>query len=243
MELSRLMKLKSSLIILIGVLIASYPIVNNLYSEYKQKELLNSIVQAKKVYQDSINNLENEQSLVNNELSDLSEAEMNSYLYLDETFIQLNDNENTLTDEDNNSDVSKKESIVTLGTIKIDKIDANLPIMEGTTSHILKIGAGKLTGTTDIGKIGNTAISAHRSHAYGRNFNRLNEVEVGDLVTISTLDTDYTYEVFNIQVVEPDDVSLLEKSKTESILTLITCHPLYTASHRLIVQAKHIDSE
>jgi len=129
-----------------------------------------------------------------------------------------------------------------LGVIKIDKIDCTLPILDGTTPEILKIGAGKLTGTTDIGEIGNTAISAHRSHTYGRNFNRLNEVEEGDIVVISTSDADYTYEVFNIQVVEPSDVSLLKKSKTESILTLITCHPLYIASHRLIVQARLIST-
>lgn len=238
-----IMKLKSIILIIIGALIVGYPIINNIYTEYRQKELLNSLEEAKKAYQSSISDLEYNQNLEN---SNISEAVMDSYLYLNETFTSLNDdntNEPNEADMNNNNNGNKKENIAILGTIKIDKINLNLPIMDGTSSEILKLGAGKLEGTTDFGKIGNTAISAHRSHAYGRNFNRLNEVEVGDLVTISTLDTDYTYEVFNIQIVEPDDVSLLKKSETESILTLITCHPLYTASHRLIVQAKHIVSE
>ena len=57
------------------------------------------------------------------------------------------------------------------------------------------------------------------------------------------MDAVYNYEVFNIFIVEPSDVSVLKKSKTESILTLITCHPLYTATHRLIVQAKLLPEE
>ena len=115
--------------------------------------------------------------------------------------------------------------------------------MEGTTSSVLKVGVGKLIGTSDFGEVGNTALSAHRSHSYGQNFNRLNEIQEGDLITITTMDAVYNYEVYNILVVKPSDVSVLKKSKTESILTLITCHPLYTATDRLIVQAKLLPKE
>jgi len=229
------MKLKSILLIAAGILIASYPIAKNIYTGYMQRKVLKEWEEERRAVQYQFN-----QSGA--DTSEASEDAINSYLFLDEAFSDLNNDETTESIEDDNKGNKNTKSFVTLGVIKIDKIDLVLPVMDGATPEILKIGAGKLTGTTDIGEIGNTAISAHRSHAYGRNFNRLNEVELGDIVVISTLDADFTYEVFNIQVVEPDDVSVLKKSETESILTLITCHPLYIASHRLIVQAKLIST-
>lgn len=233
------MKIKSVLSVLLiiaGILIAGYPAIKDAYTGYMQKKILEEWEKEKKKVQQTHTTNSNSNSVT-------SEDVLNSYFSLDETFSQLNETETT---EENTENVDKNEestkSFVTLGVLKIEKINLVLPVMDGATPEILKLGAGKLTGTTGIGSIGNTAIAAHRSHKYGRNFNRLDEVEEGDTVIISTIDADYTYEVFNIQVVEPDDVSLLKKSKTESILTLITCHPLYKATHRLIVQARLVST-
>jgi len=228
-------KIISILLIIIGILIASYPIVKDIYTGYMQEKLLKEWEKERAAQKMDAHETE--------DVLEASEDAINSYLDLDEAFSDLNETEtaeSSATEE--NAEKNNSKSFVTLGVLKIDKINLVLPVMDGATPEILKVGAGKLTGTTDIGKIGNTAISAHRSHKYGRNFNRLDELEEGDIVVISTLDADYTYEVFNIQVVEPNDVSLLKKSKSESILTLITCHPLYIASHRLIVQARLVSA-
>jgi len=228
-------KIISILLIIIGILIASYPIVKDIYTGYMQEKLLKECEKERAAQKTDAHETE--------DVLEASEDAINSYLDLDEAFSDLNETEtaeSSATEE--NAEKNNSKSFVTLGVLKIDKINLVLPVMDGATPEILKVGAGKLTGTTDIGKIGNTAISAHRSHKYGRNFNRLDELEEGDIVVISTLDADYTYEVFNIQVVEPNDVSLLKKSKSESILTLITCHPLYIASHRLIVQARLVSA-
>lgn len=228
-------KIISILLIIIGILIASYPIVKDIYTGYMQEKLLKEWEKERAAQKTDAHETE--------DVLEASEDAINSYLDLDEAFSDLNETEtaeSSATEE--NAEKNNSKSFVTLGVLKIDKINLVLPVMDGATPEILKVGAGKLTGTTDIGKIGNTAISAHRSHKYGRNFNRLDELEEGDIVVISTLDADYTYEVFNIQVVEPNDVSLLKKSKSESILTLITCHPLYIASHRLIVQARLVSA-
>lgn len=222
------MRFKSVLLIIIGVLIAMYPVVKDIYTIYMQKKLLKEWEEETKTHRLS--------GVFAANTSETDEDAINSYLTLDEIFSHLNESETEDTMNEN------EKSHTVLGVIKIEKINLVLPVIDGATPEILKIGAGKLTGTTDIGQIGNTAISAHRSHAYGRNFNRLGELEEGDIVVISTADADYTYKVFNIQIVEPDDVSVLKKSKTESILTLITCHPLYKATHRLIVQARLVSA-
>lgn len=125
-----------------------------------------------------------------------------------------------------------------LGILEIAKIKVRLPILDGTSEDNLRIGAGKLEGTAPIGEIGNTVISAHRSHTYGWLFNRLNELEIGDEIKITTAENTYSYIVFDIKVVEPSDNSVLAQSDNDRLLTLTTCDPLYTASHRLIVQAR-----
>ena len=107
-----IMKLKSIILITIGALIVGYPIINNIYTEYRQKELLNSLEEAKKAYQSSISDLEYNQNLEN---SNISEAVMDSYLYLNETFTSLNDdntNEPTEADMNNNNNGNKKENIL-----------------------------------------------------------------------------------------------------------------------------------
>ena len=227
------MKIKSILVITAGILIAGYPIIQHTYTYYRQQALLREWEGQVKA----------QNNIIWNDTDDASEEAVESFLVLDDVFSQASGEEDEAPDElpQEKLDSVKKPQITTLGILDIEKINVHLPIVDGSTPDKLKVGAGKLNGTSSIGEIGNTAISAHRSHKYGLNFNRLDEVELDDSITITTRENVFTYEVFNIQIVEPDDTSVLKKSKTESILTLITCHPLYTASHRLIVQARLLE--
>ncbi|WMT39316.1 class D sortase [Paenibacillus sp. D2_2] len=127
-----------------------------------------------------------------------------------------------------------------LGMIEIAAIDVKLPILEGATKENMRSSAVHLSETASLGSPGNTAIAAHRARTTGRLFNRLDELKIGDKITIHTEDKAYQYEVYNILVVEPTDVSVLSSTGKESILTLITCTPLNKSTHRLIVQAKLI---
>ncbi|UVI28351.1 class D sortase [Paenibacillus spongiae] len=124
-----------------------------------------------------------------------------------------------------------------IGLIEIDKIDLKLPILEGASQANLRYAAAHMTETNPIGQTGNAAIAAHRARTKGRLFNRLNELEIGDKITIQTNDKQLTYNVNKISIVEPTDLSVLASSDKESIVTLITCEPLKNPTHRLIVQA------
>ncbi|MEK4062383.1 MULTISPECIES: class D sortase [Paenibacillus] len=126
------------------------------------------------------------------------------------------------------------------GIITIDKIDLKLPILEGATKANMKHAAAHMKETAPIGEIGNAAIAAHRSRTAGRLFNRLNEVKVGDTISVKTSDQEYKYEVYDISIVEPTDVSVLNGNKQDKILTLITCDPLVNPTHRLIIHAKAV---
>ncbi|MFZ7133403.1 MAG: sortase [Eubacteriales bacterium] len=125
-----------------------------------------------------------------------------------------------------------------IGSISIKKISIDIPIVEGTTQQDLKFGAGHLKGTATLGAKGNTALAGHRSYTLGKMFNRLNEVTSGDEIIIKTKKDTYKYVVYEKKVVEPTDFSVLKSQGDESLLTLITCEPIYIATHRLIVHAK-----
>ncbi|WLD91512.1 class D sortase [Alkalihalobacillus sp. AL-G] len=138
------------------------------------------------------------------------------------------------------SDDSKEQAPSTgelLGSIKIPEIDLEMPILEGATIENMKKAAGHLEGTAPLGEEGNAAIAAHRSYTYGKDFNRLDEIDVGDEISITTNVATYTYTVFNTMIVLPDDTSVLKSSPDKSIMTLITCEPIKDPTHRLIVQA------
>ncbi|MBH0164246.1 class D sortase [Fictibacillus sp. 7GRE50] len=151
-----------------------------------------------------------------------------SYQQLDDVFLK-NKPKNTVA--------SPKLQNGIIGKLQINKIDLTIPIMEGASQANLKVGAGHLIGTSPIGDTGNSAIAAHRSYTYGKQFNRLPEVKVGDTIQVVTKDKKLTYRIIDEMIVLPNDLSVLKKDSTQNVLTLITCHPMKNPTHRFIVKA------
>ena len=63
-------------------------------------------------------------------------------------------------------------------------------------------------------------------------------LENGDEIKIKVNDISYEYVVYDMFVVDPDEISVLEQQKDGSFLTLITCVPPGTYLKRLVVKAK-----
>lgn len=122
--------------------------------------------------------------------------------------------------------------------LTIDKIGLKLPVLEGATEENMKKAAVHMEETAPLGAAGNAAIAAHRARTKGRLFNRLNELEAGDTISLTMKDSSVTYSVYQVSRVLPTDVSVLLPIGSEKILTLITCDPIENATHRIIVQAK-----
>lgn len=123
------------------------------------------------------------------------------------------------------------------GTIHIDKIDLREPMVEGATQESLKAGSGIVVPERMPGEVGNFVLASHRSQSFGRHYNRLDELEVGDTIELESMDQTFTYTVESKFIVTPDDLSVLNQNESEKELTLITCEPIDTATHRLIVKA------
>jgi sortase A len=144
------------------------------------------------------------------------------------------DNQATATSPDGQP---KLQNISTLGIMVIPKINLNVAVAEGTNDETLKYAVGHFEGTALPGEKGNFSVAGHRSYTYNQYFNRLDELKKGDEIRIRTKKGEFTYEVDSTFVVEPTEVSVLDKSN-DATITLITCTPIRSATHRLIIKGK-----
>lgn len=98
------------------------------------------------------------------------------------------------------------------------------------------------------GEYGNVVIFGHstlpqlyNTKDYKTIFTYLPSLEKGDKIFVKVRDVQYEYEVYDMFVVNPDQVSVLEQKTDASYLSLITCVPPGTYWKRLVVRAKLTD--
>ena len=143
-----------------------------------------------------------------------------------------------------------------MGYINIPKIHVRLPICHGTDEPVLEKAVGHLEGTslpvgcqsfsqeegmvTDQTEGSHCALSGHRGLPSAKLFTDLDRLAEGDRFSITVLDETLTYEVDQIHVVEPADLSDLEIVPGEDYCTLITCTPYGVNTHRLLVRGHRI---
>jgi len=120
--------------------------------------------------------------------------------------------------------------------IDIPKIGLNEIVVEGVGVEDLKKGVGHYPDTRMPGEKGNAALAGHRT-TYGHPFNRIDELEAGDAIMLTTRAGTFRYEVMEKKIVAPEEVSVLDDTP-DNRLTLTTCHPKYSAAQRLIVIGK-----
>ena len=131
-----------------------------------------------------------------------------------------------------------------MGYVEISKIGVKLPIYHGTDESVLQVGAGHVEGTSlPVGGAGtHCAISGHRGLPSAMLFTDLDKLVVGDTFAIHVLDQVLTYQVDQILVVEPSDLSTLEIDPAKDYCTLITCTPYGVNSHRLMLRGLRIEN-
>ena len=131
-----------------------------------------------------------------------------------------------------------------MGYIEIPKIDVKLSIFHGTDEKVLQTSIGHLEGTSlPVGGQGtHSVLSGHRGLPSARLFSDLDKLREGDLFTIHVLNETFTYQVDQIRVVEPTDLSTLTIDPEQDLLTLVTCTPYGVNTHRLLVRGHRIEN-
>jgi sortase A len=126
--------------------------------------------------------------------------------------------------------------VINTKDVKLDVL-----VVEGTTPAALRAGAGHYPGTPLPGEAGNVGIAGHRT-TFGRPFNHIDELKVGDEVKLETPFKIYHYKVLQFgtdhpyRIVDPTDFSVVQPVPGKSLLTLTSCHPKGSAKKRIVVR-------
>lgn len=134
---------------------------------------------------------------------------------------------------------NKKEYILSIPKLGIEEA---LVIIDGEDLGKSLIHYG---GTSLPGDWGKAVIFGHsvlpqffNPKNYKTIFSTLPTLERKDQILVQFDGVTYTYEVFDLRVVSPDDISVLEQKYDSSYLSLVTCVPPGTYWKRLIVMAR-----
>lgn len=215
------------IILLVGLSVMLYPVISNWWNSHTQSRAI-------AVYQEAVEELsEVDYKKVMND----AKAYNKEVRKLRDPFVDYEE----IPDYDNILNVSGNG---VMGYISIPQIRVELPIYHGTGEGVLSIAIGHLQGSTlPIGGAGNhSVISAHRGLPSAKLFSDLDQLIVGDTFTITVLKDVYTYEVEEINIVEPNQMDKLICVPGKDLVTLMTCTPYGINSHRLLVRAHRTDN-
>jgi sortase A len=130
-----------------------------------------------------------------------------------------------------------------VGLLTIPRLgdDWSWVVVEGVTTDALKDGPGHYPDTAMPGRVGNFGVAGHRA-TNGEPFAHLDALRPGDAVEVETADALYTYRVKRSEITTPQDVDVVAPvpgepgaEPTRKRITLTTCHPRWSSTHRLIV--------
>jgi len=122
-----------------------------------------------------------------------------------------------------------------LGILEIPRLSLEVPVYDGASDLHMDRGAARIDGTAMPGEPGNLGVAGHRD-GY---FRVLKDIELGDEITITTVDGPESYVVLELRIVDPTAVEVLNPTLQQSV-TLVTCYPFYFVGHapeRFIVRA------
>ena len=216
------------LILLTGVSLLLYPTVSDYWNSFHQSQAIASYVEA-------VAEIDN---------TDYEKMWQEAVAYNEK--LKENSGRWTPTDEE----LEEYERLLNvsdtgiMGYIEIPKIKVSLPIYHGTDEAILQIAIGHIPGSSlPVGGKGtHCVVSGHRGLPSAKLFTDLDQLEEGDLFMMRILDETLTYEVDQVRIVEPEELSDLEIDEDKDLCTLVTCTPYGINSHRLLVRGHRVEN-
>ena len=222
-------KFFSILIIICGVLLASYPWISNYVNERAADGEIN-------VYEENVQNMDEDK--LKKYLLDAQEynaALLDTRIALIDPF----DAEfNKLYKDTPYNNLLNYDSQGIMGFLEIPAIKVKLPIYHGTSPTVLQKGVGHLEGSSLPvgGESTHSILTGHTGLNKAKLFTDLTSVQKGDKFFVSVLGQKMAYVVDDINVVLPDDTSRLQVVEGKDYVTLITCTPYGVNDHRLLVR-------
>ncbi len=128
-----------------------------------------------------------------------------------------------------------------IGRVKLPSIGVDWLMVQGTTTGSLRKGPGHYPDTPLPGQRGTVAVAGHRT-TYLAPFRRLDDVRRGDPAILDLPYGRFTYRVTGTKIV-PADAVWVTRSVGYDQVVLTACHPLYSASQRIVVFARLVRAE
>ena len=217
------------LIMLIGLGIMAYPTVSDWWNSFHASRAIAS-------YSNAVENVDKEK---------LDEMIQAAHEYNEK--LLKKPNPYTMTDED----MAEYNSLLDLsgtgiiGYITIKSIGVYIPIYHGVEESVLQIAIGHIEWTSLPvgGESTHAVVSGHRGLPSAKLFTDLDQLREGDTFTITVLNQMITYEVDQIRIVEPGDISELAIAPGKDYCTLVTCTPYGINTHRLLIRGTRVANE
>lgn len=135
-------------------------------------------------------------------------------------------------EEETEAAVSEEDAAIfaegdVIAILEIESLEIRYPVVEGCSSSDLNKAIGHMSETAMVGSAGNCVLCGHNGSRYGEFFTKLNQIELGDMVTL--LDTSgelHSYEVVDggvrPGVIISCDASNHDKAPQVSVVPLST---------------------
>lgn len=153
--------------------------------------------------------------------------------------IDISEKKNVETVIDENNKIQNYPEYGTqYGTIKIPKIDVDLPIYFGDSLDILKNGVGHSSGSYFPGEGGSIVYMGHNSKKV---FRRFSELQIGNEIIVTTSYGEFNYKIYDMQLINETEIDKIPIQKEKEILMVYTCYPFNNigyATQRYVVYAE-----
>jgi LPXTG-site transpeptidase (sortase) family protein len=123
-----------------------------------------------------------------------------------------------------------------VGRLEIDRIDLNAVVVQGVSDPSLRKAPGHYPNTVLPGQNGTMGIAGHRT-SYGAPFRHIDNMKPGDRIVVTMPYGRFTYRVQGREIVPAGDSDAFQRVSYQR-LVLSACHPLYSASKRILVYAR-----
>lgn len=129
--------------------------------------------------------------------------------------------------------------------LRVPAAGIDLPLYLGATEDHLNAGAAHLTQTSlpvraVEGVSANAVIAGHRGYRANQFFNNIVDLVEGDELFVDTPWGTVGYRVSSIAVIDPADIDAVKIQSGRTMLTLVTCHPLYENYQRYVVYCDQV---
>lgn len=128
-----------------------------------------------------------------------------------------------------------------IAALWIPRLNLDLPVYLGASTANMACG-GALLGQTSMplgGANTNTVIAAHRGYYGAEMLRNVQQIQLGDKITLTTPWDTLVYRVCELKIIQPDDINAVLIQPGRDLLTLTTCHPYTQNTQRYLVIAEH----